>query len=121
MFDVSYQLLIVDDEAGIVDMLAHFFSLRYQVFTARSGVEALQKVTQRPDLILLDINMPEMDGLTVCEKIREFVSCPILFLSARITSADQIVGFRVEADDYITKPFDLDELDARVTAHLRRE
>lgn len=115
------KLLIVDDEQGIVDMIQSYFAAQYDVLTAYSGKEALQKVAQGPDIILLDINMPEMDGLAVCQRIREFISCPILFLTARIESADQIAGFRAGADDYITKPFELDELGARVAAHLRRE
>ena len=89
--------------------------------TAYHGEEALQKVAASPDLILLDINMPGLDGLTVCREIRQFVGCPILFLTARIESLDKIEGFRAGADDYIVKPFDLDELGARVEAHLRRE
>ena len=113
--------MIVDDEKGIVDMLAGYFAAWYDVLTAYSGGEALQKVAACPDLILLDINMPGMDGLAICRNIREYVTCPILFLTARVESADQIVGFRAGADDYIVKPFDLDELGARVAAHLRRE
>lgn len=115
------KLLIIDDEKGIVDMMKGYFAVQYDVLTAYSGQEALQKVTACPDLILLDINMPEMDGLTVCQEIREYVTCPILFLTARVESADKIRGFRAGADDYIVKPFDLDELGARVEAHLRRE
>lgn len=115
------KLLIVDDEKGIVDMMAGYFAANYDVLTAYSGREALRKVTAGPDLILLDINMPEIDGLSVCREIREYVACPILFLTARVESADKIVGFRAGADDYIVKPFDLDELAARVEAHLRRE
>lgn len=115
------KLLIVDDEPGIVDMMKSYFEPHYDVLTARNGDEALQKVSAAPDLILLDINMPEMDGLAVCRKIREYVACPILFLTARIESADIVSGFGVGADDYIVKPFDLDELGARVEAHLRRE
>ncbi len=115
------KLLIVDDEKGIVDMMADYFAAQYDVLTACSGREALQKVTASPDLILLDINMPGMDGLAVCREIREYVTCPILFLTARVESADKIGGFRAGADDYIVKPFDLDELGARVAAHLRRE
>lgn len=65
--------------------------------------------------------MPNIDGLTVCETIRNYVNCPILFLTARVESADQIAGFQAGADDYIRKPFDLDELAARIAAHLRRE
>ena len=115
------KLLIVDDEKGIVDMMADYFAAQYDVLTAYSGREALQKVTACPDLILLDINMPDMNGLAVCQEIREYVACPILFLTARVESADKISGFRAGADDYIVKPFDLDELAARVEAHLRRE
>lgn len=118
---MKQKLLIVDDEQGIVDMMASYFSCNYDVLTAYSGIEALKKIGSQPDLILLDINMPEMDGLTLCQKIREFVTCPILFLTARVESADKINGFQVGADDYIVKPFDLDELGARIAAHLRRE
>ena len=115
------KLLIVDDEQGIVDMMRSYFSEEYDVLTAYNGKEAIQKAQMQPDLILLDINMPGMDGLSVCRNIRNHVTCPILFLTARIESADQIVGFQAGGDDYIVKPFDLDELDARVAAHLRRE
>ena len=115
------RLLIVDDEPGIVDTLKAYFSPRYQVLTACNGREAVQRAALRPDLILLDINMPGMDGLAVCRTIREQISCPILFLTARVESADQIAGFQAGADDYIVKPFGLEELSARVEAHLRRE
>lgn len=118
---MKQRLLIVDDEPGIVDMMESCFSLQYDVLTAHGGNEALQKLAKQPDLILLDINMPDMDGLTLCQKIRELITCPILFLTARVESADKIVGFQAGADDYIIKPFDLDELGARVAAHLRRE
>ena len=118
---MKQKLLIVDDEPGIVDMMAGYFAPRYEVLTAHGGEEALKKLAGRPDLILLDINMPDMDGLTLCRKIREHITCPILFLTARVESADQIIGFQAGADDYIIKPFDLDELGARVAAHLRRE
>lgn len=118
---MKQKLLIVDDEQGIVDMMASYFSCDYDVLTAYSGAEALKKIAGRPDLILLDINMPGMDGLTLCQRIREFVACPILFLTARVESADKISGFQAGADDYIVKPFELDELGARVAAHLRRE
>ena len=119
---MNNKILIVDDEKGIVLMLKTYFELQnYQVYYAYNGVEALEKIFCKPDIILLDINMPKMDGLTVCERIREHISCPILFLTARIELQDKIKGFDVGADDYIVKPFDLDELNARVTAHLRRE
>lgn len=115
------RLLIVDDEPGIVDMIESYFTPEYEILTAESGGEALAKISGKPDLILLDINMPDLDGISVCRQIREHVSCPILFLTARVESADQIEGFRAGADDYIVKPFDLAELGARIAAHLRRE
>lgn len=115
------RLLIVDDEPGMVGMMRRYFSDSYEVVTAMTGEEAVQKAAGSPDLILLDINMPGMDGLTVCERIRKYVTCPILFLTARVESSDKIRGFQAGGDDYIVKPFDLDELGARVAAHLRRE
>ncbi len=118
---MKQKLLIVDDEPGIVDMMADYFAPYYEVLTAHSGNEALQKLAGKPDLILLDINMPDLDGLTLCQRIREHMACPILFLTARVESSDKIIGFQAGADDYIIKPFDLDELGARVAAHLRRE
>ena len=118
---MKQKILIVDDEYGIVDMMKSYFQARYEVLTAYSGKEALEKAARNPELILLDINMPEMDGLAVCRRLREYISCPILFLTARVESADKISGFQAGADDYIVKPFDLEELGARVDAHLRRE
>jgi len=105
----------------MVGMMRRYFSDSYEVMTAMTGEEAVQKAAGSPDLILLDINMPGMDGLTVCERIRKYVTCPILFLTARVESSDKIRGFQAGGDDYIVKPFDLDELGARVAAHLRRE
>ena len=119
--ELNGTILIVDDERGIVDTMKAYFSTQYEVLTAYSGEEAIQKAEMQPDLILLDINMPRMDGLTVCQTIREHVACPILFLTARIESTDKINGFQAGADDYIVKPVDLDELAARIAAHLRRE
>ncbi len=115
------KILIVDDEKGIVEMIQRYFQAQYDILPAFSGQEALQKIACSPDLILLDINMPGMDGLTVCQKIRDYISCPIVFLTARLESSDKIIGFQAGADDYIVKPFDLDELGARIAAHLRRE
>ena len=117
---MKQRLLIVDDEPGIVDMMASYFSSQYEVLTAYCGNEALQKLARQPDLILLDINMPDIDGLTLCQKIRELITCPILFLTARVESADKIIGFQAGADDYITKPFGVMELVSRVKAVLRR-
>lgn len=119
---MNNKILLVDDEKGIVTMMKSYFEMAgYQVYTAYDGKEALQKMACQPDIILLDINMPEIDGLTLCQRIREHMSCPILFLTARMETGDKIKGFNVGADDYIVKPFDLDELGARVSAHLRRE
>lgn len=119
---MNNKILLVDDEKGIVTMMKSYFEMAgYQVYTAYNGKEALQKISCQPDIILLDINMPEIDGFTLCQCIREHMSCPILFLTARMETVDKIKGFGVGADDYIVKPFDLDELGARVSAHLRRE
>lgn len=116
------KILIVDDEKEIVQMIKEFLNLEgYLVYTAFSGEEALTMLQVTPDLILLDVNMPTMDGFKLCRRIRDFISCPILFLSAKIEEQDRIQGLSVGGDDYITKPFSLDELSARITAHLRRE
>lgn len=116
------KILIADDEGDIVVMLSRFFRSRgYRVLTAANGGEALRQVEHHPDIILLDINMPGMDGLEVCQRIRDYVSCPVLFLTACIEDADKVRGFSAGGDDYIVKPFSLVELEARVKAHLRRE
>ena len=116
------KLLLADDEKGIVDLLQNYFEMSsYQVYTAYSGLEVLQKASCQPDLILLDITMPDIDGLTVCERLRSHISCPILLLTARVETPDKIRGFQAGADESIVKPFDIDELGARVAAHLRRE
>ncbi|WP_217594250.1 response regulator transcription factor [Cohnella sp. GbtcB17] len=118
----AYKILVVDDEHDLRKLLADFFEMNgYAVMTAQNGQEALRQVEKHPDLILLDINMPGTDGLELCAKIRSFVSCPILFLTARVDDSDKISGFRAGGDDYIQKPFSIHELGARVEAHLRRE
>lgn len=119
---MSTKILIVDDEKDIVSMLRTFFESKgFFVLSATNGAEALKQVERKPDIILLDINMPGTDGLEVCRRIRDHISCPILFLTARIEDADKVKGFAVGGDDYIVKPFSLVELEARVNAHLRRE
>lgn len=119
---MNNKILVVDDEEGIITLLKDYFEMNdYEVYTAQSGKIALEKISINPDIILLDINMPEIDGIEVCNRVRDYVSCPILFLTAKIENTDKINGFRAGADDYIVKPFDLDELGARVSAHLRRE
>lgn len=132
-------ILIVDDEIEIREMLKQVFTLEgYMVYTAKNGEEALSKLTalnkradfncgqkledsDKTDIILLDINMPEMDGYELCKRIREYINCPILFLTARIDEEDKVKGFRVGGDDYIEKPFSIVELKERVAAHLRRQ
>lgn len=119
---MSQKILVVDDEEGILCLLQDYFEIQgYKVITARGGIEALEKVYQLPDIILLDINMPDLDGLEVCRKIREHVSCPIVFLTAKVEEQDRINGLMMGGDDYILKPFSIDELGVRVMAHLRRE
>ena len=117
-----YKILIVDDDKKILKLLKDFLELeKYVIITAESGEEALKKISNSPDLILLDINMPRLDGLEVCKRIRNYISCPIIFLTARIEDQDKIIGLKAGGDDYIVKPFNLDELLARIEAHLRRE
>ena len=119
---MSYAIMIIDDEQMILDMLCDQFELEnYRVITAKNSEEALHKLAQQPDIILLDINMPGMNGLDLCRAIRDHVTCPILFLTARIEEADRVAGLQAGGDDYIMKPFSLAELTARVEAHLRRE
>lgn len=116
------KILIADDEQGILQLLKDYFEMQdYQVIEAVNGVEALGKLSQGPDIIILDVNMPLLDGFEVCGRIRAHVSCPILFLTAKIEEADRIKGLMSGGDDYILKPFSIDELGARVEAHLRRE
>ncbi len=116
------RILIVDDELDIVSMLRDYFELNgYDALTASNGIDAIAQAEKKPDIILLDINMPGIDGMEVCSRIRKFISCPIIFLSARIEDADKIKGFAAGGDDYVVKPFSIDELGARVSAHIRRE
>ncbi len=116
------KLLIVDDEADIRILLKEYLELEgYQVQAAANAKEAQTALGKEPDLILLDINMPGTDGLLWCEQIRDSVQIPILFLSARTQEEDRIRGFKAGGDDYIVKPFSMEELSARIEAHLRRE
>ncbi len=115
-------VLIIDDERDLAVMLRRYFELNgYRVSIAGSGLEGIEKAGHQPDIILLDVNLPDIDGMEVCRRIRDFVACPILFLTARVEDRDKLLGFASGGDDYIVKPFSLDELGARVDAHLRRE
>ena len=116
------KILVVDDEALLVKGIR--FNLKnegYDVITGSNGLEAVS-LAQDPDvgLILLDVMMPEMDGLTACSKIREFSDVPIILLTAKADDIDKLIGFDHGADDYITKPFNILELKARIRAMLRR-
>ena len=122
------RMLVVDDEVDIANMLAEYFRMEgYDVATANDGAAALEAVSASRgghgafDIILLDVNMPNMDGFEVCRRIREHLSCPIIFLTARVEDVDQIDGFAAGADDYVLKPFSLEVLGRRVAAHMARE
>lgn len=122
MYQRQYCILIVDDEEMIRELLSDFFSEEgYRVLTAQNAEEAMHALGRKPDLVLLDINMPGTDGLTFCRQIRRFYQSPILFLTARGTDQDQIQGLRMGGDDYIMKPFHLDVLAQKVKTHLIRE
>lgn len=116
-------ILIADDERDIVSMLKRYFELNgYLVGTAYDGAQVLERVrTRKPDVILLDVNMPGLDGLETCRLIRDTVACPIIFLTARVEDVDKLDGFAAGGDDYVTKPFSLEVLGARVAAHVARE
>ena len=118
---MKYKILIIDDEEMILSMMEKCLGEEFSVYTAENAKKALELLNVIPDIILLDINMPEMDGLELCQLIRGHISCPIIFLTARVTEWDVIKGLSVGGDDYITKPFRMDELLARISAHLRRE
>ena len=116
------KILVVDDEALLVKGIR--FNLQnegYDVITGSNGLEAVQLARDPSvNLIVLDVMMPEMDGLTACSKIREFSDVPIILLTAKVDDMDKLMGFDVGADDYITKPFNILELKARIKALLRR-
>lgn len=115
-------ILIVDDEKPIVEILVYNLQKEgYQTLEANDGEEAIKiAFEQKPDLILLDIMLPKIDGLTVCKKIRNSFNMPIIMISAKDEEIDKILGLELGADDYITKPFSVRELIARVKANLRK-
>jgi DNA-binding response OmpR family regulator len=119
---MAEKLLLVDDEPTLLATLA--LNLRasgYEVVTASDGATALELArSESPDLIVLDLMMPELDGLTVCRTLRQVSDTPILVLTARTGELDKIIGLESGADDYMTKPFSLGELQARLRALLRR-
>lgn len=118
------KILIVDDEVEIAELISDALSDEgFSTLTANDGESALNIVEENNDidLILLDIMMPKIDGLTLCRKIRDTINCPIIFVSAKSRTLDVVVGLEMGADDYITKPFVVEELVAKVKAHIRRD
>jgi DNA-binding response OmpR family regulator len=120
---MSDKILVVEDEPTLVETLEYNLSHQdYEVFTATDGREALAIAREElPDLIVLDLMLPGIDGIEVCRVLRQEMSVPILMLTARDEEVDKVVGLEVGADDYMTKPFSMRELMARVKALLRRE
>lgn len=116
------KLLIVEDDMDIRELTALYFKKKgYDVWTAAEGYEALKLVKkEKPQLILLDVMLPGIEGFELCKKIRLYTDVPVLFLSSKRDPVDKVLGLEVGADDFITKPFDLMELEARVRANLRR-
>lgn len=116
------KILIVDDEHNIVDILkANLEREGYQTIAAYDGAQALDMgLNQKPDLILLDCMLPKIDGFDVCRKLRQQTNVPILMLTAKSEEIDKVLGLELGADDYITKPFSVREVLARVKAQLRR-
>ncbi len=115
-------ILVVDDESLLVKGIR--FNLKsdgYDVITGSNGQEAVELTkSENPDLVVLDVMMPVMDGLTACSRIREFSDVPIILLTAKVDDMDKLMGFDHGADDYLTKPFNILELKARIRALLRR-
>lgn len=120
---MNSKILVVDDDASIRLLVSDVLTDQgFSVATAASGEEAIDRLEREGfDLILLDIMMKGMDGLEVCRRIRDGVDCPILFLSAKDSVRDIVTGLDLGADDYLTKPFELEVLAAKVQAHLRRQ
>ena len=118
----TYKILVVDDEVDIVDFIGDYLMGEgYEVVEAYDGVEALDKMRQdQPDLVILDVMLPRLDGFEVCKQMRAESTVPILMVTAKGSDVDKIVGLEIGADDYIPKPFNPRELVARVKAILRR-
>lgn len=118
---VAATILVVDDEEDILTFLADSLAMEgYHVRTALNGQEALRQLDDDVSLVLLDVMLPDMNGFEVCEKIRKSQGCPILFVSADSREQSRIEGLMIGGDDYISKPFSLKELKARIIANLRR-
>ena len=120
--DYKKTILIVDDEKMIINLLTHNLTREgYNVIEAKDGLEAIDIAQEKkPDLILLDIMLPKLDGLSVCKRIKNMMNVPILMVTAKDEELDKILGLELGADDYITKPFSVRELLARIKANLRK-
>lgn len=118
----KYTVLVADDDPQLLRLVTRSLELEgFHVLNARDGEEALAMIEANPpDLVLLDVMMPHMDGFTACQKIREFSQLPIIIITARGRDSDKVRGLNLGADDYLTKPFSIEELVARVRAVLRR-
>lgn len=116
------KVLIVDDEQAIIDVLVYNLKKEgYETLEATDGITAVNMaLEEKPDLMLLDIMLPKLDGLSVCKRVKNYLNIPILMLTAKDAEIDKIVGLELGADDYITKPFSVRELMARVKANLRK-
>ncbi|MEG0310032.1 MAG: response regulator transcription factor [Eubacterium sp.] len=119
---MNEKILVVDDESAIVDLIKMELDFEgYQVETAYDGQEAVEKAQSfEPDLIVLDIRLPKMNGYDVCKTLTPIMDVPIILLTAKTDIIDKVLGLELGADDYLTKPFDNRELLARIKAHLRR-
>ena len=118
---MAAKILVVDDEPDILTFIEDSLVMEgYEVRSALNGEEALKQLDSSVDLIILDVMLPDMNGFKVCEKMRESYACPILFLSADGSERSRIEGLLIGGDDYISKPFSLKELKARIIANLRR-
>ncbi len=121
--DVLDKILVADDDRNIAMLIADsLVDEGFEVVVAHDGAQALERVKQQSfSLIMLDIMMPNMDGYEVIKRIRETIKCPIIFVSAKGRTIDTVLGLELGADDYISKPFIVDELVAKVKAHIRRD
>jgi DNA-binding response OmpR family regulator len=122
MSDRKGKLLVIDDDHNLVEAIELYLNrVGYDIVTAADGLQGMQQMySQRPDLIILDVMLPRMDGWETCRRIREISDVPIIMLTARGQESDRVMGLKLGADDYVAKPFSLKELEARVEAVLRR-
>lgn len=119
----EYRIVIVDDEPDILDLLEKALNIEgyYNIVKTENGFSAIRTCREsQPDIIILDVMLPDIDGYEVCKQIREFSHCPILFLSSKNDELDKILGLAVGGDDYVTKPFSPKEIAYRIKAQLRR-